>query len=132
MQKESLGLIGVGAFGTLAAKHLAPHFDLVLHDAAVDVSALARDLNACAGDLGAAAACDIIVLAVPVQKMRQALFDFAESVPYGAQVAGGKVARPRYLDGRHRHRGGSLGAGRAVAGDSQGKDHRFSQMTERR
>jgi prephenate dehydrogenase len=77
MTKESFGLIGVGAFGVLAARHLAPHFDLLLHDAIVDVSPLAQDTGARAGDLRAAAACDIVMLAVPVQKMRQVLSDIA-------------------------------------------------------
>lgn len=73
MKKESLGLIGVGAFGALAAKHLAPHFDLVLYDEVGDVSALAQELSARAGDLSTAAGCDIVLLAVPVQKLRQVL-----------------------------------------------------------
>jgi prephenate dehydrogenase len=77
MAKESFGIIGVGAFGTLAAKHLAPHFDLVLHDAAADIVAVAKSCDARIGDLCAAAACDIVMLAVPVQKLRQALADIA-------------------------------------------------------
>lgn len=86
MQKDSLGLIGVGSFGSFAVQHLAPHFDLVLHDAFVDVSGLARNHNACEGDLGAAAACDIVMLAVPVQKMRQALSDISKRLKPNALV----------------------------------------------
>jgi len=86
MNKDSLGLIGVGSFGAFAAQHLAPHFDLVLHDASVNVSPLARDLNACAGDLGAAASCDIVMLAVPVQKMRKILSDIAPLLKPNALV----------------------------------------------
>jgi prephenate dehydrogenase len=77
MSKESLGLIGVGAFGVLAAQHLAPHFDLVLHDAGFDATATAQSVKARAGDLKAAAGCDIVMLAVPVQKLRQVLADIA-------------------------------------------------------
>ena len=76
MTKESFGLIGVGAFGALAAKHLAPHFDLVLHDA-VDVSDIARAVGARVGDLKTAAQCDIVMLAVPVQKLNVVLADIA-------------------------------------------------------
>ena len=86
MTKQSLGLIGVGAFGALAAKHLAPHFDLVLHDVAVDVADLARSLNARVGDLRAAASCDIVMLAVPVQKLRQVLADIAPLVKPDALI----------------------------------------------
>jgi prephenate dehydrogenase len=86
MKNESLGLIGVGSFGFFAAQHLAPHFDLVMHDAAIDVSLMARELGACSGNLGAAAACDIVMLAVPVQKMRKALEDIAPQLKPNALV----------------------------------------------
>jgi prephenate dehydrogenase len=74
---QSFGIIGVGAFGTLAAQHLAPHFDLVLHDAAADIAPLARVLGGRAVALPETAACDIVMLAVPVQKLRQVLADIA-------------------------------------------------------
>ncbi|MDR3425175.1 MAG: prephenate dehydrogenase/arogenate dehydrogenase family protein [Alphaproteobacteria bacterium] len=74
---QSFGIIGVGAFGALAARHLSPFFDLVLHDAAKDVAPLAQQIGARAGDLRAAASCDIVMLAVPVQKLRQVLADIA-------------------------------------------------------
>ncbi|MDD3371720.1 MAG: prephenate dehydrogenase/arogenate dehydrogenase family protein [Alphaproteobacteria bacterium] len=86
MEKDSLGLIGAGSFGAFAAQHLAPHFDLVLHDALVDTTVLARELKACSGDLGAAAACDIVVLAVPVQKMHDVLTDIAPLLKTNALV----------------------------------------------
>ena len=77
MKKHSFGLVGVGAFGALAARHLAPHFDLVLHDPLADVDALAESLGARVGNLADAAACDKVMLAVPVQKMRQVLVELA-------------------------------------------------------
>jgi prephenate dehydrogenase len=73
MTKQSFGIIGVGAFGSLAAQHLAPHFDLVLHDVARDVSKLATSLGAQSSDLARAASCDIVMLAVPVQKLKNVL-----------------------------------------------------------
>ena len=86
MTKESFGLIGVGAFGALAARHLAKHFDLVLHDATADVAPLASEIGARVGDLRAASACDIVMLAVPVQKLRQVLTDIAPLLKPGALV----------------------------------------------
>jgi prephenate dehydrogenase len=77
MMQESLGLIGVGAFGALAARHLAPHFNLVLHDTDVDTAALASIIGARPGSLRDAASCDVVLLAVPVQKLRQVLVDIA-------------------------------------------------------
>ncbi|MDE2028941.1 MAG: prephenate dehydrogenase/arogenate dehydrogenase family protein [Alphaproteobacteria bacterium] len=82
---QSFGLIGVGAFGALAARHLAPHFDLVLHDVA-DVSAQARGIGARTGDLRDAASCDIVMLAVPVQKLHEVLTGVAPLVTPGALV----------------------------------------------
>lgn len=69
MAKQSLGIIGVGAFGAFMAEHLAPHFDLVLHDKDKSAGKVAAKLKAKVGTLKDAAACDILVLAVPVQKL---------------------------------------------------------------
>ncbi len=85
MSTESFGIIGVGAFGSLAAKHLAPHFDLVLHDAN-DVAALAQNVGARVGSLVDAATCDIVMLAVPVQKLPDVLDTIAGLVKPGALV----------------------------------------------
>jgi prephenate dehydrogenase len=83
--KKSFGLIGVGAFGALAARHLAPHVDLVLHDV-TDVAALANEVGARKGDLQAAASCDIVMLAVPVQKLRDTLVQISPLVKPDALV----------------------------------------------
>jgi prephenate dehydrogenase len=86
MTKQSLGIIGVGAFGAFAARHLAAHFDLVLHDVHADVTSLAQYIKARAGSLTDAAMCDIVMLAVPVQKLRQALDDIVPFVKADALV----------------------------------------------
>ncbi len=86
MKKLSLGLIGVGSFGSFAAKHLARHFSLVLHDPFLKTGALAKKLKARAGNLKDAASCDIVVLAVPVQKMRDVLAEIAPHLKKGALV----------------------------------------------
>lgn len=85
MKKTSLGIIGTGAFGGFMARHLAPHFDLVLHDAHKSTAALAKTCRARSGGIIAAAACKIIVIAVPVQQMEKVLRKLA------------KVARPDAL-----------------------------------
>ena len=74
---QSFGLIGVGAFGALAARHLAPHFDLLMHDSSVDFSPLAIEIGAKNSELSTAASCDIVMLAVPVQKLRHVLSEIA-------------------------------------------------------
>jgi prephenate dehydrogenase len=86
MAKTSLGIIGVGAFGTFAARHLAPYATLTLHDPSHDLSALAAELKAHQGDLKEAAACEIVMLAVPVQKLRDVLKEIAPLVKSGTLV----------------------------------------------
>ncbi|WP_291842327.1 prephenate dehydrogenase [Maricaulis sp.] len=77
----SVGLIGLGAFGRLAATHLAPHLDLVAHDPAV--SAL-KDVDCvCVAE---AAARDIVILAVPVQLIGEACQQVAGHLGPGALV----------------------------------------------
>jgi prephenate dehydrogenase len=86
MAKTRLGIIGTGAFGAFMARHLAPHFDLVLHDARKSTAHLAKKLHATSGDLKAAAACKIVIIAVPVQQMERVLRDIAKLVKPGTLV----------------------------------------------
>lgn len=86
MSKRTLGIIGVGAFGELAAKHLAPHFRLVLHDAHRDPARIAKKYRAKNGTLADAAKCDIVVLAVPVQRFREVLEKIAPMIGPDALV----------------------------------------------
>ena len=70
--KQSLSIIGVGAFGGFILPHLVPHFDVYIHDAARDVSDLAAQHGARACGMSEAARCDIVVLAVPIAAMENA------------------------------------------------------------
>ena len=63
--KPVLGLIGFGAFGRLIARHLSDRFDILAHDPA----ATDGEGRACLTDLATAAACPVVVLAVPVEAM---------------------------------------------------------------
>jgi len=67
--RPRLGLIGYGAFGRLTARHLAPWFDVLAHDPA----AVEGDDAACLTDLATAAACPVVILAVPVEALAQTL-----------------------------------------------------------
>ncbi|MDP9126650.1 MAG: prephenate dehydrogenase [Pseudomonadota bacterium] len=84
--KQSLGIIGTGAFGGFMVRHLAPHYDVTLYDAQRDVAALARNFSARAGDFRQAAACDVVVIAVPVQRFEEVLRDLATVIRPGALV----------------------------------------------
>jgi prephenate dehydrogenase len=86
MAPQSLGIIGVGAFGELMARHLAPHFDLTLFDAHKSTRSLAKKFKAESGTLAAAAACDVVVIAVPVQQFETLLKSIASLVKPRALV----------------------------------------------
>ena len=62
-----LGLIGYGAFGRLTARHLSPWFEIYAHDPAVD----AGEGEVVLTDLATAAACPVVILAVPVEALAE-------------------------------------------------------------
>ncbi|WP_417494515.1 prephenate dehydrogenase/arogenate dehydrogenase family protein [Maricaulis sp.] len=79
--RKQIGLIGLGAFGRFAAGHLSPHFDILGHDPdAPPVVGIERV------SLAQAAACPIVVLAVPVQALEQTCSEIAAVLPQGALV----------------------------------------------
>jgi prephenate dehydrogenase len=82
---KTLGLIGFGQFGRLAASLLASRFDIVVHDAA-GLRETIEGLGLRAGDLAQAAACDVVVVGVPVAAMREVLERAAPHVKPGALV----------------------------------------------
>jgi prephenate dehydrogenase len=79
--RNQIGLIGLGAFGRFAAGHLAAHFDIFGHDPdAPPVTGIRRV------GLAEAAACPVVVLAVPVQALAQTCCAIAPDLPDGALV----------------------------------------------
>lgn len=82
---KRLGIIGFGAFGRLAATQLADRFVIGVHDSAVEDAAIEA-----AGFVplsqAAAAACDVVLLAVPVQVMEKVIIAIAPHVRDGATV----------------------------------------------
>ena len=80
-QTSQIGLIGLGAFGRLAATHLAPHFDLVGHDPSVRHVPGGRWVS-----LDEAAARPVVLLAVPVQALAGVAEAIAPHLASGALV----------------------------------------------
>ncbi|CAN5146049.1 prephenate dehydrogenase [soil metagenome] len=77
----SLGLVGFGAFGRLIARHLSGRFDILVHDpVATDGDGVRRVA------LAEAAACPIVILAVPVEVMATTVSQIAAHVQPGATV----------------------------------------------
>ncbi|MBI4361282.1 prephenate dehydrogenase/arogenate dehydrogenase family protein [Candidatus Micrarchaeota archaeon] len=83
---KALGLVGFGQFGKFAARHLKDHFDVTVSDEK-DVSESARKMGLKAGPLKQAAQSDVVVLAVPVSKLRSVLKAIAPHLKKGAWVA---------------------------------------------
>lgn len=77
---RTIGLFGFGAFGRLLARHLAPHFELAIHDPLLPPGPGLRRLEE-------AAAADLVILAVPVGSMRGVLRQIAPHLRPGAIVA---------------------------------------------
>lgn len=83
---SSLGLLGFGAFGQLMARHLQPHLRLVVCDPAQSPQPDPSGQGLMPGDVAAVAACDIVVLAVPVDAMAQAIASLRPHLRAGTVV----------------------------------------------
>jgi prephenate dehydrogenase len=100
MTKKSLGIIGVGAFGEFMVHHLAPHFKLVLMDTHKNLGALKKKYKVTIDQLEGIAVCDIIVLAVPVQKLEGVVNQLSPLVKPGTlivDVASVKIKTTRMM-----------------------------------
>lgn len=83
---RSIALVGFGAFGRLAARHLAPHATLLVHDP----TAREHDIRDAGGEpvsLEQAAGADVVLLATPVQAIESAAKAIAPHVRPGSLVA---------------------------------------------
>nr|WP_245586688.1 prephenate dehydrogenase [Pleomorphomonas oryzae] len=80
-----MGLIGFGAFGQLIAEHLRAYFPILVYDIAPD-AARAAALDASIVSLEVAAACPVVILAVPVSEMHGVAVRLAPHLTPGALV----------------------------------------------
>ena len=74
--KKQIGLFGFGAFGRLMVSHLSSRFDFVIHDPALNDGAT----------LHQAAACPIVILAVPVAALEETVKRIAPHLRRGNLV----------------------------------------------
>lgn len=82
---KRLGLIGLGQFGRYAVPFLTPHFELFVHDTA-NIETSARELGVRSVTFGEAAACEVVLLAVPIQALQDTLRQLAGEVRPGSLV----------------------------------------------
>lgn len=85
-RKPTLGLIGYGLFGRLVAGTLRKRFHVVVHDAERSAQVLAKAEGLEPVCIGAAASCDIVVLAVPAGALDEVLRSIASRLKPGALV----------------------------------------------
>lgn len=78
-----LGIVGFGAFGRLAARHLAGSFRILAFDPA---PAARSEPGVVLADLPRVASCPVVVLAVPVGRLRETVAQVAPHLRPGALV----------------------------------------------
>jgi len=83
---KTLGILGLGAFGQFAVKHLALHFNVVAYDPAPRAAAFARQNGIAFGTLKEAAQADVVILAVPIDKLKEAVRAIKPHLKKGAIV----------------------------------------------
>ena len=83
---KSLGLIGFGQFGRLAATILKSRYDVLVTDTSPGAEAAAREMGVGFGSLEDAASRAVVVVAVPVVAMRQVFAAIAPHLQPGAVV----------------------------------------------
>ncbi|CAN7598080.1 prephenate dehydrogenase [Bosea sp. LjRoot9] len=83
---SSIGLMGFGAFGRLMARHLQPHLPLVVFDPARAPETDGSGKGLAPGGIAQVAACDIVILAVPVDRLPEAIASLRPHLRTGAIV----------------------------------------------
>ena len=108
-QSPSLGIVGFGAFGQLAALHLAQHFNVTAYDPSLDVAKAAQQLEVRLSSLHLVSQADVVLIAAPVSSFEQVVSKIAVACKPGAliidvgsvKVAPAKTMRrllPSYVD----------------------------------
>lgn len=85
-RQPAVSLIGVGAFGEFCIPHLRRFAKLTLHDPGRDLTAICERFAVKAVDLPQAAAQDIVILAVPLPRLRAVARAIAPHLPRGGLV----------------------------------------------
>ena len=85
-QNTSLGIVGFGAFGQLAALHLCQHFEITAYDPSADVAKVAKQLGARLTSLHSVSQADVILIAAPVSSFKQVVSEIAVACKPGALI----------------------------------------------
>ncbi len=85
-QNTSLGIVGFGAFGQLAALHLGQHFEVTAYDPSLEVAAVAKQLGVRLSSLHTVSQADVVLIAAPVSSFEQLVSEIAVSCKPGALI----------------------------------------------
>ncbi|SFJ40836.1 prephenate dehydrogenase [Jannaschia pohangensis] len=85
-QRTSLGIVGFGAFGQLAALHLGKHFELSAYDPSPGLAEVARKLGVTLAPLHTVSQADVILVAAPVSSFEQVVSEIAVACKPGALI----------------------------------------------
>lgn len=83
---STIGIMGFGAFGRLMARHLQPHFALLVCDPANAPAADTSGKGLQPATVAEVAACDLVILAVPVPAIPEAITALRPHLRAGAVV----------------------------------------------
>ena len=84
--KKRMGILGLGAFGRLMVKHLAPHFELCAYDPAPEAVAYGKEIGIPMVSPAEVAKADIVVLGPPVPRMGEAVAAIKDHLRPGTMV----------------------------------------------
>ncbi len=85
-QNTSLGIVGFGAFGQLAALHLGQHFEISAYDPSPDLAKIAKKLGVRLSSLHSVSQADVILIAAPVSSFEQVVREIAVACKPGALI----------------------------------------------
>lgn len=85
-QNRSLGIVGFGAFGQLAALHLGQHFETTAYDPSLNVAVAAKQLGVRLSSLRSVLQADVILIAAPVSSFEEVISEIAVSCEPGALI----------------------------------------------
>ncbi|MEP2707841.1 MAG: prephenate dehydrogenase [Roseibium sp.] len=85
-QNKSLGIVGFGAFGQLAALHLGKHFEISAYDPSPSLAKVAQKLGVALSSLHSVTQADVILIAAPVSSFEQVVTEIACTCKPGALI----------------------------------------------
>ncbi len=84
--KQTLGIIGIGAFGEFMLKYMTPHFDVCIYDAYKNLDDIATTYHLKKSGLEDVLKSHIIVLCVPVQELEKTMIGIIPFLRAGQMV----------------------------------------------